>query len=142
MPGILLSGPAGGAKSQVAIELIKNATGPTITADFQNLVVAMLALQRGPDGRYPIRPEWILPLTEYVRTAMLVGAVNRDIDVVYTNSDGDPARRDKLLARLGSGATEQILDPGEEVVRSRLANSNGKLSRECGKAIGRWYRRR
>ena len=48
MASILLSGPAGGAKSQVAIELIKNATGPTIAADFQSIVVALLQLQRGP----------------------------------------------------------------------------------------------
>ena len=143
MASILLSGPAGGAKSQVAIELIKNATGPTITADFQSLVVAMLALRRGSDGRYPVRPQWILPLTEYVRTAMVVGAVNREIDVIFTNSDGDPARRDKLLGRLGPGAVEQISDPGEAIVKARLADSiTGDLEPECSRAIGRWYGRR
>ena len=143
MASILLSGPAGGAKSQEAIQLIKDATGPTIAADFQSIVVALLQLRRGPDGRYPVRPEWILPLTEYVRQAAVEGAINRDIDVILTNSDGSPERRDYLLKKLGPGSTEQILDPGEEVVRARLSNSKtGKLSRECGKAIGRWYRRK
>ena len=143
MASILLSGPAGGAKSQVAIELIKNATGPTITADFQNLVVSMLALRRGPDGRYPVRPQWILPLTEYVRTAMVVGAINREIDVIFTNSDGNPERRDFLLTKLGPGATERIIDPGEDIVKARLADSiTGELEPECSQAIGRWYGRR
>ena len=72
-----------------------------------------------------------------------LGAINRDIDVILTNSDGSPSRRDYLLSKLGPGSTEQILDPGEDVVRARLSNSKtGKLSRECGKAIGRWYRRK
>ena len=48
MASILLSGPAGGAKSQHAIELIKNGSGPTIAADFQSLVVAMLATTARP----------------------------------------------------------------------------------------------
>lgn len=143
MASILLSGPAGGAKSQHAIELIKNGSGPTIAADFQSLIVAMLQLRRGPDGRYPIRPEWILPLAEYTRAAMVIGAINRDIDVVFTNSDGNPERRDFLLKKLGPGATETIIDPGEDVVRARLADSiTGEVEPECVKAIGRWYGRR
>ena len=92
MAGILLSGPAGGAKSQLAVQLIKDATGPTITADFQSLVVAMLALRRGSDGRYPIRPEWILPLAEYTRAAMVVGAVNREIDVIFHQLGREPRK--------------------------------------------------
>ena len=143
MASILLSGPAGGAKSQLAVELIKNGTGPTITADFQSLVVAMLALRRGPDGRYPIRPEWILPLAEYTRAAMVTGAINREIDVIFTNSDGNPERRDFLLTKLGPGATERIVDPGIDVVKARLADSiTGDLEPECEQAIGRWYGRK
>ena len=143
MASILLSGPAGSSKSQRAVELIKDATGPTIAADFQSIVVALLQLQRGPDGLYPIRPEWVLPLAEYVRQAAVEGAINREISVVLTNSDGSPERRDYLLKKLGPGSTEQILDPGEDVVRARLSNSKtGKLSSECGKAINRWYRRK
>ena len=143
MASTLLSGPAGGAKSQAAVELIRSASAPTVAADFQSIVVALLQLQRGPDGRYPVRPEWILPLAEYVRAAVITGAANRDIDIVVTNSDGNPERRKFLLDRLGPGATETIIDPGEDVVRARLSNSKtGKLSRECGKAINRWYRRK
>ena len=140
MASILLSGPAGGAKSQEAIQLIKDATGPTIAADFQSIVVALLQLRRGPDGRYPVRPEWILPLTEYVRQAAVEGAINRDIDVILTNSPMARQKGEITCSRSsGPGSTEQILDPGEDVVQARLRLSNsktGKLSRECGKAIG------
>ena len=143
MASILLSGPAGGAKSQLAVELIKNGTGPTIAADFTSIVVALLQLQRGPDGRYPVRPEWVLPLAEFVRQAAVEGAISREISVVLTNSDGSPERRDYLLKKLGPGATERIIDPGIDVVRARLADSiTGDLEPECEQAIGRWYGRR
>ena len=144
MASILLSGPAGGGKSQAAVELVQSGLGPTVAADFQSIVVALLQLTRDPvTGLYPVRPEWVLPLAEYTRQAVITGAVSRQMSVVATNSDGSPERRKYLLSKLGPGATETIIDPGEEVVRARLSNSKtGKLSRECGKAIGRWYRRR
>ena len=47
MPGILISGPAGGAKSQLARGLLREATEPTVQADFQSIVVALL-LGAGP----------------------------------------------------------------------------------------------
>ena len=48
MPGILLSGPAGGGKSQLSRDLIREATEPAIQADFQSIVVALLGLVRLP----------------------------------------------------------------------------------------------
>ena len=84
-----------------------------------------------------------LPLAEYTRAAMVTGAINREIDVIFTNSDGNPERRDFLLTKLGPGATERIVDPGIDVVRARLADSiTGDLEPECEQAIGRWYGRR
>ena len=72
----------------------------------------------------------------------MTGAVARDVDVIATNSDGDPDRRRFLLSELGPGATERIVDPGREVVAARLADpSTGELSGECEAAIGRWYER-
>ena len=141
MPSILLSGPASGGKSQEAKRLLSQATEPTIQADFQSIVVALLGLERGPDGKFPIRPDWILPLAEYVRLSALSGAVTRQLTVVATNSDGDPARRAALLDRLGPGATERLVDPGEAVVRARLADVDGVLDPECERAISRWYTR-
>ena len=142
MPGILISGPAGGGKSQLARDLLREATEPTVQADFQSIVVALLGLSRGPDGKFPLRPTWVLPLAEYVRQAVITGAQAREISVVATNSDGNPARRAALLERLGEGATERIIDPGEATVRARLADPiTGVLSDDCEKAIGRWYTR-
>ena len=142
MPGILLSGPAGSGKSQVAGDLLREATEPTIQADFQSIVVALLGLVRGPGGKYPVRPDWVLPITEFTRQAVLTGANSRGLTIIATTSDGSPSRRAALLERLGPGATERIIDPGEDVVRARLADGvTGELSGECNKAVARWYTR-
>lgn len=143
MPNLLLSGPAGAGKSQLAREELAARDLPTVAADFQSIVVALLLLERGADGRYPIRPEWVLPLAEYTRRAVVTGAVNRDIGVVLTNSDGSDTRRRFLLEQLGPGATERIIDPGREIVSARLADAaTGELDPECEGAINRWYARR
>ena len=99
MPSILLSGPAGAGKSQVAGDLLREATEPTIQADFQSIVVALLGLVRGPGGRYPVRPSWVLPITEFTRQAVITGANSRGLSIVATTSDGSPSRRAALLER-------------------------------------------
>ena len=142
MPGTLLSGPAGGGKSQLSRDLIREATEPIVQADFQSIIVALLGLVRGPNGKYPVRPDFILPLAEYVRQAVITGAQAREIFTIITNSDGDPLRRRTLLDRLGVGATERIIDPGASVVRARLTDEvSGSLEPDCEQAIGRWYGR-
>ena len=142
MAGVLLSGPAGGGKSQLARELLRSSNEPWIAADFQAIVAALLLQERGPDGKFPLRPEWILALTEYVRQAVITGARGRELNIVATNSDGDPARRSFLLGLLGEGATERIVDPGQAVVVARLTDTVSGLSDDCRQAIDRWYRRR
>ena len=73
---------------------------------------------------------------------IISGANTRELNIVATNSDGDPARRSYLLGLLGSGATETIIDPGQAVVVARLADTvSGELSADCGQAIDRWYGR-
>ena len=143
MPSILISGPAGSAKSQLARDLLREATEPTVAADFQSIVAALLLQERGPDGKFPPRPDWILPLAEYVRQAIITGATARGLDVVGTNSDGDPVRRASLLHRLGAGSTERIIEPdgGYSVVAARLADEAGELSADCAQALSRWYGR-
>ena len=81
-----------------------------------------------------------MPLAEYTRRAIITGATARQLDVITTNSDGSPARRAELLALLGPGASERIVDPGIEVVRERLA-VDGVVSQQCSEAYGRWYNR-
>lgn len=143
MPNLLLSGPAGAAKSAEARRLLREAGEPTVAADFQSIVAALLLLERDSDGRYPPRPEWVLPMAEYVRRSVITGARNAEIDIVATNSDGDPERRRFLLEKLGPDSKELVIDPGEAIVTARLASPRtGRLSDDCAKAIGRWYGRR
>ena len=67
-------------------------------------------------------------------------AVEMQVGIVATNSDGDQERRSYLLGLLGAGATEEIVDPGLEVVTVRLADPvTGSLSDSCAGAIDRWY---
>lgn len=142
MPSILLSGPAGAGKSQVAARLLRENPELLALVDFQSIYAALSGDVRGPDGKYPLRNEALLPLAEYVRRAALTAARERQIAVVATNSDGDPERRAFLLRQLGPGATEKIVDPGRAVVEGRLSNpETGKLSSQCKAAAERWYKR-
>ena len=111
-------------------------------ADFQLVYRALTDDERGRDGRYPLRDERLLPTTEYVRRAIVTAAVARDIDVIATNSDGNAERRAFLLAQLGEGAVERVVDPGENIVRARLSDAaTGILSDDCDQAVRRWYGR-
>ena len=67
MANVLISGPAGSGKSAAARRLLREASEPTVAADFQSIVAAVLLQERGPDGKYPLRPDYVLPLAEYVR---------------------------------------------------------------------------
>ena len=109
-------------------------------ADFQAIHAAITLAQRGPDGRFPLRDDDLLPLTEYVRRAVVTGAVRREIGLIATNSaTARSARRQFLLGQLGEGATERVIDPGADIVRARLSDPfDGALSAECDAAINRW----
>ena len=142
MASLLLSGPAGANKSALARRLLLENPQLAVIADFQLVYRALTDVARGRDGRYPLRDERLLPLTEYIRRAVITGAVAQEIDVIATNSDGDAARRAFLLSQLGEDATERIIDPGRAIVEARLSDpETGELSDECAQASGRWYGR-
>ena len=143
MPNLLLSGPAGAGKSTTARKARDEMSGPAVIADFTAIHNALTMAQRGPDGRFPDRTDRdLLPLAETIRQDVIRTAVERDIGVVATNSDGDARRRQYLLRLLGPGAGETVIDPGRDVVRERLADPvTGVMSDECGVAFDRWYAR-
>ena len=82
MAGVLLSGPAGGGKSQEARRLLAAAPHPTIVADFQSILSALLMQERDPvTGRYPPRSPayaYALATAEYVRRVVMAAAQERD----------------------------------------------------------------
>ena len=132
---------AGAGKSAVARELMAGRSVPTVLIEFQVIYAALMGIDRLPSGRYPERrPEdaYALALTEYTRRAAITAAVTAGVDALVTNSDGAPSRREFLLALLGSGAEERVLDPGRDVVTERLS-VDGVLSEQCSEAIDRWY---
>ena len=142
MASILLSGPAGAAKSALARRLLADHPTLAAIADFQLVYRALTDVTKDRDGRYPLRDERLLPLTEFTRRAIITGAVNADIDVIATNSDGDLKRRAFLLSQIGPGAVERVVDPGKNIVAARLSDpETGELSDECDSAIMRWYGR-
>lgn len=143
---VLISGPAGAGKSALAAELLESMPPPVVIADFTRLWVALHGIERDPvTGLYPTRfsaDNPTLPLVEHLRRELIESAVERDIGVVATNSDSDPARRAALLRALGPGASERIVDPGRAVVEARLAahSPDGELTEECVAAVRRWYK--
>ena len=141
---ILLSGPAGASKTQMARAMLSDFQRPGVAVDFQSLYAALLLLLRGDDGRYPQRLDtqgYALAVTEYLRRAAITVALENELELVVTNSDGDATRRNFLLSQMGPGATERVIDPGIDVVRQRLADASGLLSVQCGDAINRWFGR-
>ena len=142
---VLISGPAGAAKSALAREMLEESGGElVVVADIQSIVAALTLVRRDPEtGKYPVRDERVLPTAEYIRRAIITAAVARQIRVITTNSDGSQDRRDQLLSLLGSGSREVVVDPGEATVAARLSDARtGKLSSACSGAIRRWYGRR
>ena len=144
MPGILLSGPAGAGKSFRARILLAQLGIFSVIVDFQTIYAALLGIRRGDDGRFPERSPaqaYALPFAERMRLAMIAVALERQLNPIVTNSDGNRQRRQFLLERMGVGAEEEIVDPGIAVVRRRLAGPDGRVSDQCEEAIDRWYGR-
>ena len=142
MPNLLISGPAGAGKSAVARLRRREMAQPAVLADFQAIYVALSGDVRDENGNYPERDPDLLPLVERERQRIIRDAVEMEVGVVATNSDGAQARRSYLLGLLGPDALEEIVDPGIDIVTARLSNpTTGSLSDSCGRAISRWYSR-
>ena len=142
MPNLLISGPPGAGKSSVARLRRREMFQPAVLADFQSVYVSLSGDVRDDNGDYPERDPNLLPLAERERQRIIRDAVEMEIGVVATSSDGAQARREYLLGILGPGAVEEIVDPGLDIVTARLSNpATGSLSDSCSSAISRWYSR-
>ena len=142
MANLLVSGPAGAGKSAVARLRRREMDQPAVLADFQSVYVSLTGDVRDADGNFPERSANLLPLVERERQRIIRDAVEAEIGIVATNSDGAQARREYLLGILGPDALEEIIDPGIDIVTARLSDpATGSLSDSCGRAISHWYSR-
>ena len=135
----IIRGPAGAGKSQVIAGRLRPGE---VVVDFSRLYVALTGVERGPDGRYPVREpgDPRLALTEYVRMVAIRQAAERELSGFATTSDSRPEAVERLQGAGATGPVETI-DPGENIVRARLGDAvTGALSAQCEVAIGRWYR--
>lgn len=147
MPGTLtlFEGPPGSGKSQRVQEALADGE-LDVVADFTSLWAAVRQVQRGPDGRYPIRLDDDPALTQGYLSALQTIAVSlalrRGMRVAVTSGTSGTAPTWAERADV-QGATFSVrtFDPGEAVVRARLSDpGTGELADECEHAIGRWYR--
>ena len=137
----LLEGPAGAGKSQEAARMLA-AGEADVLADLTSLWAAMRGYERDGEGRYPVRADNdpVLPLASYMRAAVVRAALREGLAVAVTTGTPDMATRWAAVAEeTGAAFTVRTIDPGEAVVRERLAE-NGTLSPACEKAVRRWYR--
>ena len=139
----VIQGPAGAGKSQLAAEMLA-AGEAQILADTTSLWASLGGKERGPDGLYPIRKadDPALHVARFVKETAARQALAQGYDVaVTTSSRGQLRRFSEIAGETDSGFDVRTVDPGESVVRDRLADKKGNLSEECKQAISRWYGR-
>ena len=82
----LLRGPAASGKSQVAAGMLDQGEADA-WADFTRIHVALSGVERGPDGRYPVRADddSLVPLAAYLRAVAVRAGLARGFRVVTTH---------------------------------------------------------
>ena len=132
----ILRGPAGSGKSQLILE-----EEPEILADVTALWAAIGGYQRDANGLYPERrgDDAALEAARYLKAALVGFAARRGLSGIVTTSDSSPEAVERLREQ-GATAGVRTIDPGEAVVRRRLAGPDGQLSGACEQAVQRWYR--
>ena len=140
---LLIEGPAGSGKSQEVARILA-ANEADVVADLTAQWVALRAVERRPNGRYPVRfdddPSVSTGLAAYMRAVVVRRGLQLGLNVVVTS--GSPRTAPKWAAVAQEEKASFMLrtiDPGEAAVRARLAE-DGELSDQCEAAIDRWYR--
>ena len=140
---ILVEGPAGGGKSGLAREM-REAGEIDLIADNTALWVAMTGVQRGTDGRYPVRLDSDLGLhaARYLQATAVSFGLREGMRVAVTTSQRNQAERwGGLAAQHSTPFSIRTVDPGREIVTARLSDPvTGVLSDECDTAISRWFK--
>ena len=138
---VLIEGPAGAGKSQIAAELLA-AGAVSVLSDVTILWAALSGAVRGDDGRYPERDDddEALSVARYVQAVAVRVALEAGASVAVTTSRRNQEQRWRQLADdVRTGFEVRTVDPGRAVVESRLSGDDGKLSKACEEAINRWY---
>lgn len=137
----LLQGPAGGGKSQLAAAML--AAGEIqVLADVTPIWAALSGAVRGPDGLYPVRlaDDPALAVARYLQAVAVRRSLADGADTAVTTSQrGQEERWRRLADEAAAPFSVRTVDPGELVIRERLADAAGILSDECAAAIERWY---
>ena len=142
---VLVEGPAGSGKSQEVARMLR-AGEVDIQADLTAQWVALRAVERGPHGRYPVRPASDPTITTglaaYLRAVAVREGLRSGLNVAVTSGTPNTAVKwSRVAEEAGAPFRVTTIDPGEAVVRERLANDDGSMDDECEMAISRWYRR-
>ena len=132
----VLRGPAGSGKSQIIRDL-----QPEILADVTALWAAIKGVERDSNGLYPERrgDDPALEAARYLKAALVGFAARQGLSGIVTTSSSSPEAVERLREQ-GATAGVRTVDPGEAVVRRRLAGPDGQLSGACEQAVQRWYR--
>ena len=114
-----------------------------VQADYTALWAATRGIEREPDGRYPVRtdadPAVRSGLVTYLRAVAVRQALRVDLRVLVTSGTPKTAVKWSTVAREeGALFSLRTMDPGEAVVRQRLA-VDGVVSDQCEEAVRRWY---
>lgn len=154
---LLLQGPAGANKSQVAQRLLSGEDETDegvlfgvlvwhLLADYTAIWSAITGAKRDPvTGLYPVRTlaDAVVRsgIVNYLqRTVVRQGLRERLNVIITTATSGQEAAYALIAQELGAELDVHTIDPGRAVVESRLrAQNNGVLLDECRSALARWY---
>ena len=135
----VVAGPPFGGKSRMIRE--RMAADPSLVlVDFTAVFAAISGEERDPETRrYPVRA------TGDPRLAYAAGVYTRAVEhAAFTEQRGfvTTAKRDQIdrLKELAATRWVEIVDPGEGVVRDRMAHYyGGAVPDECENAMSGWY---
>lgn len=140
---LLIEGPAGSGKSQLLDEMLAG-NEVDVISDLTAFWVALRAIKRLPDGKYPVRtaddPAIRAGIAAYLRATAVHKSLSAGLRVAVTTGTPDTLGKwQQVAASHNTSFAVQTVDPGRAEVTRRLADSNGNLSQECSQAISRWY---